>query len=399
MTRSIGFVTTDWARFAGRERQLGGAGHYRIGLPASWLRDYGWDVEVGEIGALTGAKGSRAITVIRADGSYVSPPPDLIVMQRCMHGLATNAQGEEVSPAVLIREARAIGQVIVNDLDDWFFGLDPRNQASRTTSRYDKLRTEEQRAAYNREHYAASIEASSAVTVSTPGLARLMQERFPKARIVVVRNAIDLARWTPRGTSDVEPVVGWVGATQWRSGDLQTTQAQAVGAFCNDERLTFHHSGFLSMSPAELRAAKRDTIASKYWVGSAGEQLGVERWAVSPLATIVDYPALFWPIDVGIVPLNDVPFNHSKSAIKLMEYAASGIPAVAQALPEQRWACDEVGLGRHARSPKDWRRELVALLDSGRRRDLAESARAAVKVLDIAQRGDAWREVYDRLLT
>lgn len=397
---SIGFATTDFVRgYFGSdgEQLLGGAGHYRVGLPARWLRDYGWTVEVGEIGALVGSRGSRALTVQRFDGTLCEPP-DIMVLQRCMVAGATFVEGgEEVSTVELIRSAREAGQVVVNDLDDWFFGLDPRNQAARTTDQHDSVRTAEERAISNREHYAAAIAASSALTVSTPGLARLLAQRFPGVRILVVRNAIDLDRWTPRGVSGARPVVGWVGATQWRSGDLHTAQAQAVGDWCNREGLTFHHSGHIEMTAAQLRVARRDPIAAKNWIESAGEQLGVRSWTTSPLATIDTYPSLFAPIDLGIVPLNDVPFNHSKSAIKLMEYAASGIPAVAQGLPEQRWAC-QAGIGRHARSAADWRRELDRLLDPGCRFDLAVEARAAVRQFDIRVQGDAWRDAYERLL-
>src|SRR5205085_863761 len=42
-----------------------------------------------------------------------------------------------------------------------------------------------------------------------------------------------------------------------------------------------------------------------------------------------EYPTLFSGIDIGIVPLADVPFNHAKSRIKGMEYAAAGVPFAA----------------------------------------------------------------------
>jgi hypothetical protein len=68
------------------------------------------------------------------------------------------------------------------------------------------------------------------------------------------------------------------------------------------------------------------------------------------------------PIDIGIVPLNPNQFNEAKSNLKGLEYALSGIPFVASDTQEYRDLAD-MGVGRIAKSNKDWLKHLKQLLD------------------------------------
>jgi hypothetical protein len=83
------------------------------------------------------------------------------------------------------------------------------------------------------------------------------------------------------------------------------------------------------------------------------------------------YFAKSFCFDIGIVPLNDIPFNHAKSSIKGLEYASSGIPFVAQGLPEYQRLAD-MGVGRVANTPDEWRTHMTELLAfKTRKRDAA----------------------------
>jgi hypothetical protein len=66
-------------------------------------------------------------------------------------------------------------------------------------------------------------------------------------------------------------------------------------------------------------------------------------------------------MEVGVAPLSDMPFNHAKSDIKLLEYSASGIPWVGSDLPAYHKLCEEWGIGRTAKKPKQWLSHLRAL--------------------------------------
>jgi hypothetical protein len=68
------------------------------------------------------------------------------------------------------------------------------------------------------------------------------------------------------------------------------------------------------------------------------------------------------PIDIGIVPLTTNQFNEAKSNLKGLEYALSGIPFVASDTQEYRDLHD-IGIGRIAKSNKDWLKHLKQLID------------------------------------
>lgn len=384
MALKVGFASYDWSQTilgSDGHPMVGGAGWYRMMLPMRWLRDHGHDCAIG---TLTYDTKAHLFAVLDWDG--IAFYPDIVVMQRYMHeGLV-----ECMDPA------KARGQIVVNDLDDWFFGIDPRNHAFHTSD--PKLNAE-----VNRDHYAAVLAKSNAITVSTPFLRDQCRKLFPRARVHLLRNAIDLERWHPREEGGDPPVIGWVGAAPWRSGDLSTEGARATGEFCNRHNLRFHHSGMTGIGPHYFQReqlgilTERERAQAREWFSSAGEQIGARYHTEQPMASIEDYPMLFDEIDVGIVPLADVPFNHAKSAIKAMEYAASGIPFVAQALPEQCGLLGTFDFGRVAKNRSSWTRELEKMLSPAWREGQREQGLVGIKALDIANRGVQWQEFYESL--
>jgi hypothetical protein len=101
---------------------------------------------------------------------------------------------------------------------------------------------------------------------------------------------------------------------------------------------------------------------------------------------------LMFQMDIGLVPLNDIPFNQAKSFIKGLEYTASGIPFVAEATGEyQLLAAD--GVGSVASSPEEWASRLSELLDyKTRKRDAATAFHNMEQKHTIKQREDEWRQ-------
>jgi len=100
--------------------------------------------------------------------------------------------------------------------------------------------------------------------------------------------------------------------------------------------------------------------------------LDTSRITTSPMRPLNEY---FWhsfsDFDIGLVPLNDIPFNHAKSSLKGMEYVGSGIPFVAQGLPEYAEVAAN-GVGRIANTPDEWVTHLTELLSfKARKRDAA----------------------------
>lgn len=349
----------------------GGAGWYRCRVPSDALRAVGHDAI--HVGGVEGAADGSLRPVTWAGD--VLDGYEVIILQRWMHPDAADR----------IRRARATGQVVIQDIDDYYWGLDPRNAAfAATHPRPDYLAAHVNRAELRRKGiqapvtnpnniraYSESIGASSAITCSTPFLATKLAERY-RVPVYLLRNAIDLQRWSEVCPQAARPTLGWVGAIPWRSGDLETLSG-VLGPLVERHDLTVIHGG----------ATKEGEFASV---------LGLDPARVTDVAmcSIVDYPRLFAGIDLGLVPLSDKPFNHAKSAIKGMEYAASGVPYVAADTPEYRW----FGAGPVAARSRHWIAALERLLDPAVRAVSASTAHLRVAREDIAKRWVEWESVY-----
>lgn len=365
----IGFATADYSRTiqdADGAPTLGGSGHYRCALPARALAAAGHETFVGgllshnqavELGVRTWADGENHFDL------------DVLVLQRLMWDDLPDR----------VAECVAHGLVILNDVDDFFGGLDPSNRAFHTSSKSWNSET-------NREHYARTIARSTATTASTPFLA----DRYARSRSLLVRNAIDAESWLYAPES-AEKTIGWVGALPWRSGDVETLRG-ILGPFCERHGFRAVHAGHLDGIRDPITAEEIPSFAERVGL----DEGGVEKREMVPLA---EYPSLFGGLAIGLVPLAEKGFNEAKSAIKGMEYAAAGVPFVAQATSEYRWLAER-GIGRVARRPKDWIRHLEALADPAVRAEEAERNRRLVEDLGIDWLRGAWegvlREVLDR---
>jgi len=354
----IGFITADWGRVPeGQIPPPGGAGWVRIHQPAMKLAEHGHTTVVGA-GVASAPNGT--LTPMGHKGEPLMLGADIVVIQRWMNDEAPDA----------IRTARAAGQIVIQDVDDWFWGLDPRNQAHLSTSKqYSTV--------HNREHYKAAIEASDAVTVSTEFLAKRIRERMG-ARVHLIRNCVDRGMYATEPVRDVKDglVVGWTGALAWRSGDLETMQDVLPGWLADTGSTFVHHGLFPGDHP-----------------GAAGRLARIPDNLIGPSKPGLiptDYPQNVAGFDIGIVPLNDVPFNHAKSWIKGLEYAAAGIPFIAQATAEYR----ALGCGVMAWTDQDWVDGLTYLADPVNRAAEAAKGLAAAAAHDLATRWVDWEAVY-----
>lgn len=213
--------------------------------------------------------------------------------------------------------------------------------------------------------------AADAVITSTP----FLFEYYGKKRdnVFMVRNGIDIDRWKRKSITNTRKTrVGWVGATHWRSNDLEQLSG-FMGKYVKSRNILFHHSGHNENAPL------------------ASELIGVDKSLskTSPMAPILQYPALLTPIDIGIIPLNNIQFNHAKSFIKGLEYAAAGVPFVSSYSPEYQYLADN-GIGRIANTEKEWIYHLDELLDIGKRRDDALENFSHLNKFSMQARGDDW---------
>lgn len=265
-----------------------------------------------------------------------------------------------------IKLAQALGQRIIVDIDDYHEGLTPANRA------YDLTHPDKNKKS-NREFYAQVIVAADTIVVSTPFL-KDAYSSHPDVRMV--RNGVNLAQFEKRKHTNRKPVLGWAGATSYRNNDLEQLR-DWLPDLLERHDLTFHHAGHAPDSP------------------SFAEITGVpaSRITTSPIVPIHDYAAGL-KFDIGIVPLNDIPFNHAKSNIKGLEYAASGIPFIASDLPEYR-LLHESGVGRVATSPDEWVLQTEALLDyKTRKQEAARIHKIVSEEWAIEARAEEWQDVF-----
>lgn len=345
---TLAYLTGDWS-WGTKPLQPNGCAWYRCSLPMEELQKRGWIVGMG----FPGFTQNRGFGLIIEDGRIIHGW-DIIVFKLLMQKAVLEGMSR----------AKLLGQKIVVDVDDWFDGLEKSNHAFKIT---DPINNSEN----NREIYAQIIQKADAIITSTPFLYDYYKKKH--TNVFLVRNGIDNQRWRKRIKSPRGRIrVGWVGATPWRSNDLEQL-APWFSDFIQKNNLYFHHSGHTTDSPV------------------ASELLGIPNNLAKRLgmASIHNYPKLFEPIDIGIVPLNNVPFNHAKSFIKGLEYVAAGVPFVSAYSPEYQYLAD-YGVGRIANTQDEWLQHLEDLLDAKTRVNEIKSNYNELEKFNMDARGDDW---------
>jgi hypothetical protein len=110
------------------------------------------------------------------------------------------------------------------------------------------------------------------------------------------------------------------------------------------------------------------------------------------------YGNVFMPIDIGIVPLHPSPFNEAKSNLKGLEYSLSGIPFIASSTQEYRDLNDK-GVGRVAKTSKEWLKNLKQLLDPEvREKERQENYRIVIENYNIFKIKYKWSEAIELIV-
>jgi glycosyltransferase involved in cell wall biosynthesis len=355
---TVSFLTYDWT-FGVKPLQPNGCGWYRCYLPMKELSNHEWESGIG----IPGFNPEHGFGILIPDEKAIHGW-DIVVLKLIMLERVVDQ----------VRQAREFGQKIVVDIDDHMEGLEETNLAYKTTHPDSNPNN-------NRDHYLAIIEQADALITSTPFLKDFYEKKYPGKPVFMVRNGIDIDRWKIRNDHRrYLPHFGWVGATPWRSGDLETL-SPFFGKFIKEKHLKFHHAGNVVNAPR------------------ASDQLGIEKnlSTIEPMKTMLNVPELYRKIDIGIVPLRDVPFNHAKSYLKGLEYAASGVPFIAQALPEYQLLAD-AGVGRVATTEDEWLGHMEELLDPNVRKLEREKNFELVRDnFSMKQRGYDWAEVLNQI--
>jgi len=346
MTR-VAYLSNEWTKLPGEHLIPGGCTYYRCWLPMhasryeaalgrpAWTSQYGFGVNEGNNKATFGYH--------------------VVVLKQIMDRWIPHQ----------MEVAQALGQRIIVDVDDFYHDLHPENNAYRATDpEVNKVR--------NRAIYEQMIRMADMVIVSTPTLLDFYGEWNENTRMI--RNSVYPSQFNKKNVSRETPTIGWVGALGYRSGDIQTLK-DWLPDFLADNDLEFLHAGHVPS------------------MGSFADQSGIDpkRLKTLPMQPMNRYHLMF-QMDIGLVPLNDIPFNQAKSFIKGLEYTASGIPFVAQGTGEYELLATD-GVGRVAYTPDGWAAQVRDLLDyKTRKRDAATSFRNMEQTHTIKQREREWHQ-------
>jgi GT2 family glycosyltransferase len=294
-----------------------GCGEYRVIAPMRALNDdgriMGWET-----------------------GNYLSPAelfrmePDVILLQR------------QVDPSQLelmeryIRHSKAFR---IYEIDDLITNIPIRSVR--------KQHFVEQKDLHKR--FRKGISMCDRFIVSTEYLAEAYQGYIDDIR--VVPNYIERGRWgghEPARLRQARPRVGWAGSIT-HDGDLAVI-FDVVKATAKEIDWVF-----LGMCPEEIRP-----YVAEYQTG----------------VNLEDYPAKLasLDLDLAVAPLEDVPFNHGKSHLRLLEYGVLGYPVICTDITPYR---GDYPVTRVANRFKDW----------------VEAIRSHVADRDeLVRRGDALRD-------
>jgi len=214
----------------------------------------------------------------------------------------------------------------------------------------------------------------SAALVPTQALA----DRYGQyGRMVVVPNYPDLSleSWsqpkTPR--PDVAPVIGWGGSlmheVSWRKSGVLSGMATVLKRFPHAQLAIYGAKNVYTAITRRLPAQQ------------------VMYYGTLPFT---EWPKAIRNFDLGLAPMYGA-YDMHKSNIKLIEYAACGVPWVASDVPVYRQAAG----GYLVQTPRAWREATLTILTEPRTRErLAQAGQAWAETLDIDRHLQEYSRVF-----
>jgi glycosyltransferase involved in cell wall biosynthesis len=244
-------------------------------------------------------------------------------------------------PALLERLALPTGTPIIYDFDDAFFH--PHENYPRT--RLKRLFADK---------FESLLKTAAACCCGNDYL-RDYAARFC-SRTIVLPTVVDTNVYAPALSerSEGPPVVGWIGSpTTW---DNVRPLLSLLAKLTEQSRIRFRAIGAGS-------AADNDCFP------------GMELVAWSKDSEVTELQNM----DIGIMPLLDLPFQRGKSGYKLVQYMACGLPVIATPVGVNTEIVEDGLNGFSASGISDWERALQMLVsDAMLRRQMGQEGRKRV---------------------
>lgn len=168
---------------------------------------------------------------------------------------------------------------------------------------------------------------------------------------VIVPTVVDTDRYFVRGEEAAGPLaVGWIGS--------HSTWANVLPLLPTILQVCRRHGAEFRVVGAGPQAQGIDGVTAVAW-SEAEEVAQLQR------------------MDVGIMPLLDLPFQRGKCGYKLIQYMAVGLPVAASPIGVNREIVRDGVNGALAATPEEWTKALDELLGNARmRRNYGRAGRA-----------------------
>ncbi len=264
----------------------------------------------------------------------------------------------EPRASAIAREAKANGVALTWDNDD-YLAFTPKNVVNAKI--HTGFEGQRRLAAMRR-----LLRIVDLVTTPSPHLAELLQ-RDGAARTVVIPNYLPQAWLNPDRIASRGVTIGWTAGLEHQT-DAEQLPIVAVLQRLLDERDDVNVIAF-------------------------GLKLGLrsDRYTHVPFIPLEALTSQLVRFDIGIAPLADIPFNRTRSDVKLKEYAAAGVPWLASPIGPYVGLGEQQG-GRLVADDR-WHEELVRLIDKPRdRRKLAKRGGKWVAGETLTRRAHEWED-------
>jgi glycosyltransferase involved in cell wall biosynthesis len=316
-------------------------GFYRIHQPFAALAGRGHDAKSTRV-----VRGQRLLE----DGTQ------LLVAQRVV--------GPE--PTFLLDVLKRSGLPYLYEIDDLLNRVDVENPVS------DFFRTPDVREAFD-----AAILNAAGITVSTPELADLLGEDYPRQTFTVLPNCLPdyfgSVDFDPTEIQESGPAVVWAGSAT-HHGDIHK----------------------------DVRYGLRKGLggATFFCVGyDYRKAFGVEGVHVPWSEDIPSFHRTLPRYDIGLAPLSPTPFNRAKSELKVIEYQGAGVVPIAQDCPAYRRAIRDGVDGFLVKSGPEWKDRLQLLIhDRGLLSEMKRNARERVGGRLYSENADLWAAAYEQAI-
>ena len=277
---------------------------------------------------------------------------DVLVLQRLWQPAALEA----------IQHVHGRGGLTVFDVDDDYWSLHTSNPAYRGWQRPGAL-----------DALANVIMACRRVTTTTAPLAARLKHLSPDVRVIPNNLPGDLWPTAPKAVGGDGPlVVGWAGSIS-------------------------HYIDLREVSAIFPQILERYPHVEIHLAGAIPEWFPErDRIHFAEFVPIEQYPDVLSRFDIGLAPLEDTRFNLSKSDLKVVEYAMIGLPIIASKVPTYIDSIRPGETGLLARSPKDWLKHLVTLIEQPDVRSrLGAEARRWAENRVISNNIGLWLDAYE----